>query len=288
MSKCILCRGAGLLPGLLSCERLCPLCDGVAGWPEALPSVMHMNEMGDVGAAILGGSMFREIRAVYDEDTIRVYQAYNVYIAKKAAEANSFRAPLESGKWSDTRMTWIKPSAVWMAYRCDWSYKDKNQAAVLALDLSRQRFLELLRTAILSHGEEAKAEKGATKAYPVVVQWDPERIMSTDKGTKEKKKGEKESRFNTTEVSAMRSIQIGLRDAGSQMLLDPTFVRRITDVTQDFQNAHAALNASPPNIRAAVEALWPGQQQEERMIVPFDIRERLGMDVPYDPDYRKR
>merc|ERR1719145_468084 len=93
----------------------------------------------------LAAAPFREIRAVYDEDTVRVYQAYNDAIADAAVAANSFRAPQEAGLWSASRMTWIKPSAVWMAYRCGWStMKDKNQARVLALELSRPRFEELL------------------------------------------------------------------------------------------------------------------------------------------------
>merc|ERR1712178_494610 len=111
---------------------------------------------------------------MHDEETVRVYQAYNVNIAKHASKANSFKGPLEQGIWSATRMTWIKPSAVWMAYRCGRTVKkDKNQAAVLALDLSKHRFLDLLKTAMLSHGNEV----GATKENPVVVQWDPERLM---------------------------------------------------------------------------------------------------------------
>ncbi|CAE8641938.1 unnamed protein product, partial [Polarella glacialis] len=84
---------------------------------------------------------FREIRAIHDEGAVRVYQAYNDAIADAAVAANSFSGPLEQGLWSATRMTWIKPSAVWMAYRCGWtSLKDKNQARVLALDLSRAGF----------------------------------------------------------------------------------------------------------------------------------------------------
>lgn len=229
-----------------------------------------MNRSGDVGADIRAGVTFREIRAIHDEETIRVYQAYNKDIATAACRVNSFHGPLEQGIWSASRMTWIKPSAVWMAYRCGWTVmKDKNQGAVLALDLSKPRFLDLLKTAMLSHGSEA----GATRDNPVVVQWDPERLMCID--TEQLK----EKDVYTTSIQQMRSIQIGLRGKGVEMLLDPSFVLKITDVTEDFQRAHTSLAASPPNTAVAVAALWP-HQQEERMIVPFDLRDLLQMDAP--------
>lgn len=253
----------------MSRERLCPLCDGVAGWPEVLPSIQEMNRTGEVGDAVRSGVVFREIRAAHDEHVVRVYQAYNKDIAKAACKANSFRKPLEEGLWFATRMTWIKPSAVWMAYRCGWTrMKDKNQGAVLALDLSKPRFLDLLRTAMLSHGSEV----GATKEAPVVVQWDPERLMCT--GTAQLK----EKDVYTCGIQQMRSIQIGLRGKAVETLLDPSFVLKITDVTHDFQRAHAALSASPADTAAAVAALWPNRP-EERMLVPFELRDRLQMDA---------
>merc|ERR1712084_3196 len=101
---------------------------------DTYPSIFDMNCQPEVRKR----GLFREIRAIHDDATVRVYQAYNVEIADAAAAANSFRAPLEAGTWSSTRMTWIKPSAVWMAYRCGWTImKDRNQARVLALDVSR-------------------------------------------------------------------------------------------------------------------------------------------------------
>jgi hypothetical protein len=270
MAKCVVCQGARLLPGLASCE-LCPLCDGVAGWPEVLPSVLQMNQSGDVGDAIRKGFVFREIRSMHDEETVRVYQAYNTRIANSACKANSFHGPLEDGTWSASRMTWIKPSAVWMAYRCGWSVmKDKNQSSVLALDLSKPKFLDLLKTAMLSHG----GDPGDTKEQPVVVQWDPERLMCTDTTQL------KDKDAYTCSIQEMRSIQIGLRGKGVEMLLDPGFVLKITDVTDDFQRAHAALSARHPNTAAAVAALWP-DRQETLMIVPYEVRDGLQMDVPF-------
>merc|ERR1740139_1452480 len=111
-----------------------------------------------------------------------------------------------------------------MAYRCGWTVmKDKNQSRVLALDLSRSRFEKLLMGAMLSHG----SAPGTLKTHPVVVQWDPERFMGQD-----------ESQAFTCSSQDIRSIQIGLRGSGSQELLDPDFVLKITDVTGDFRQAH--------------------------------------------------
>lgn len=268
MSRCVACHGSGLLHR--SREQLCPLCDGVAGWPEMLPNIFEMNRVDGVGDTIRRGMCFREIRAIHDDKTIRVYQAYNRWIAGSACKANSFQGPLQAGKWSPTRMTWIKPSAVWMAYRCGWTVmKDKNQEAVLALDLSMPRFLELMKAAMLSHG----GDTGAAKENPVVVQWDPERLMCTDVSQL------KEKDAYTCNVQQMRSIQIGLRGKAVETLLDPSFVLKITDVTADFQRAHAALTAPHPDHAAAGAALWP-HRQEERVLMPLELRELLQMDVP--------
>jgi hypothetical protein len=54
----------------------------------------------------------REIRANYDAATIVVYQAYAPAIALPAVEAQRFVSP-----FSMNRMTWIKPSILWMMER---------------------------------------------------------------------------------------------------------------------------------------------------------------------------
>ena len=91
--------------------------------PEKPPPATEAQDARQARLAQMGGAepTFRQIRAVFDADTIRVYQAYNDKIADAAVAANSFSAPLEAGLWSSDRMTWIKPSAVWMAYRCGWT-----------------------------------------------------------------------------------------------------------------------------------------------------------------------
>ena len=55
----------------------------------------------------------RQIRALYDEETITVYQAYSAEIAEPAVNAQRLNA---SPKFLGTRMTWIKTSWCWMMF----------------------------------------------------------------------------------------------------------------------------------------------------------------------------
>jgi hypothetical protein len=55
----------------------------------------------------------RQIRAQYDDSVIRVYQAYSDAIADVALERQTFVSP----PFKMERMTWIKPSFLWMMYR---------------------------------------------------------------------------------------------------------------------------------------------------------------------------
>lgn len=93
--------------------------------------------------------MFREkqIRALYSENTIRVYQAYSDVIADSALSAGTFVSP----PFKTERMTWIKPSFLWMMYRSGWSRKDNNQRRILAIDISIAGFQWALKNSCLSH-----------------------------------------------------------------------------------------------------------------------------------------
>ena len=87
------------------------------------------------------------IRAVYGEHTIRVYQAYSDPIADAALAHGTFVSP----SFKMERMTWIKPSFLWMMYRAGWGLKDEGQKRILAIDISREGFEWALRHACLSH-----------------------------------------------------------------------------------------------------------------------------------------
>jgi len=70
---------------------------------------------------------YRQVRAQYDENTIAVYQAYSPEIAEPALAAGTFVEP-----FGMHRMTWIKPSFLWMAYRSGWATKP-GQTVVLRI-----------------------------------------------------------------------------------------------------------------------------------------------------------
>lgn len=114
-----------------------------------------------------------QIRAVYDARTIRVYQAYSDGIADAALAAGTFVAPFKM-----ERMTWIKPSFLWMMYRAGWGHKDDGQRRILAIDMSRDGFDWALDHGCPSHPPPTMDHAGWVRlkdASPVRIQWDPER-----------------------------------------------------------------------------------------------------------------
>ncbi|KOY87271.1 hypothetical protein AD998_14925 [bacterium 336/3] len=116
----------------------------------------------------------REIRAIYDKETITVYQAYQKSIALVAVKHQKFVSPFKM-----ERMTWIKPSFLWMMYRCGWASKE-NQEYVLAIKIKREGFEWALKNACLSHfvAELYQTEenwKQCLSVSPVRIQWDPEK-----------------------------------------------------------------------------------------------------------------
>ena len=117
---------------------------------------------------------FHQVRALYDTETITVYQAFRPEIANAAVAAGTFVAP-----FSMSRMTWIKPSFLWMMYRCGWATKP-GQERVLAVRITRVGFEQALSQACLAHFDPAihqseKSWKAELQRRAVRVQWDPER-----------------------------------------------------------------------------------------------------------------
>jgi len=111
---------------------------------------------------------------VWDEESITVYQAYGPVIAGAAVAAGRFVPPFSRG-----RMTWVKPSFLWMMHRCGWA-AEPGQERVLAVRMSRSGFEEALGRSCPSrfdpglhadHGQWAALKASS----PVRVQWDPER-----------------------------------------------------------------------------------------------------------------
>ncbi|WP_190109072.1 DUF4291 domain-containing protein [Streptomyces cinnamoneus] len=150
------------------------------------------------------------IRALHTASTVTVYQAYDPRIGLPAARDGRFPAA-----WKRDRMTWIKPSFLWMMYRCGWGTKE-GQETVLAVEISREGFEWALRNACLSHYErgvhpDPAAWKKQLKAAPARVQWDPERDLHL-------------------KPLPHRSLQLGLSGEASRRYADEWTVA-ITDVT---------------------------------------------------------
>lgn len=125
-------------------------------------------------------SQLREIRATFDNETITIYQAYNEAIALAALQAQKFVPP-----FSFNRMTWIKPSFLWLMERSGWG-KKPNQESILAIKIKRSFWEEALSNAVLTHPEKALYKEDALweklfSEAKIYVQWDPERNLQ---GTK--------------------------------------------------------------------------------------------------------
>lgn len=117
-----------------------------------------------------------EIRADYDAATIVVYQAYRPQIAEAALAAGRFVPPFSFG-----RMTWIKPSFLWMMERSNWGQK-AGQECVLAVRVTRAGWEQALAWGVLTQ-HDPKVYPGYDDwkrqfdAAAVHVQWDPERSI---------------------------------------------------------------------------------------------------------------
>lgn len=120
---------------------------------------------------------FHQIRGVFTHNWIQVYQAYSPVIAQEAVERGQFGPHFKMD-----RMTWIKPSFLWMMYRCGWAQK-KGQERVLAIRLRRDAFDQLVRQAVPSSysgqsGWTYEEWKERVQTSQVRCQWDPERDLN--------------------------------------------------------------------------------------------------------------
>jgi hypothetical protein len=117
-----------------------------------------------------------EIRADYDDRNIVVYQAYPPAIAAPALQAKRFVPPFSVG-----RMTWIKPSFLWLMERSNWGRKS-GQECILAVRITRAGWDEALSLGVLTHPEpglfrDASDWKAQFDRALVHIQWDPERSI---------------------------------------------------------------------------------------------------------------
>lgn len=160
----------------------------------------------------------RQVRAVFDDETVTVYQAYRAEIALPALRSGRF-----SSGFSRARMTWIKPSFLWMMYRSGWGLKP-GQEHVLAIRLRREGFEAALGQATLSHFDpELHATRAqweaAVKRAPVRIQWDPERDVHL-------------------RALGHRAVQIGLSGTAVDEYCD-NWITGIDDATELAHEVHA-------------------------------------------------
>jgi len=178
--------------------------------------------------------MDKEIRALYKEDIIRVYQAYNENIANEALKKGTFGSSFKMD-----RMTWIKPSFLWMMYRCGWGTKE-NQEHILAIDMKRNVFDFLVKNAVIStYNADMSIShtewKEQIRKSDIRCQWDPERdVFGNPLG--------------------YRSIQLGLRGEVVRKYVNEWIVN-ITDITDYVKE----LNGKK-NIGEDISLLLPKEQ----------------------------
>jgi hypothetical protein len=172
----------------------------------------------------------RQVRAVYTPDTVTVYQAYNPELGSYAAANGRFPDTYNRG-----RMTWIKPSFLWMMYRSGWARKHR-QERVLAIEISRSGFEWALANAALSHYQPdvhtSRQAWAASLRRPVRVQWDPERSL-------------------TMRPLEYRSLQVGLSGEAVDRYVD-SWIAGITDVTELAHSMHRIVQSGSLDEAAAL------------------------------------
>lgn len=192
---------------------------------------------------------FREIRALHTEATVTVYQAYRSEIAEPALAETRFVPP-----FSRDRMTWIKPSFLWMAYRSGWATKP-GQEHVLAIEITRRGFEWALMNSCLSRFEPGTYDSKEAwlkrkDESPVRIQWDPERDLELHR-------------------LSYRSIQIGLSGAAVNHYVDEWTVG-IKEVTNQMRDINALIQSGRSEDACG---LLP---HETPYVLPPQLRARVG------------
>lgn len=181
----------------------------------------------------------REVKALHTDETVTVYQAYPDKIADPALDAGTFVAPFLPG-----RMTWIKPSFLWMMYRSSWATK-KDQERILAVQIRRDDFLWALSQACLSSFDrrvykDHQEWRSALASSPVRIQWDPDRDLHL-------------------KPTDSRAVQVGLAAEASQ-LYARNWIREIRDVTPLAREVRSLVREGDllaARARLPVERLFP-------------------------------
>ena len=87
--------------------------------------------------------MNHSVRADFNKNSIIIYQAFRPQIALPALREQKFVAP-----FSFERMTWIKPSFLWLMARSNWGRKSNQH--ILGIRISREGWEKALREGVLT------------------------------------------------------------------------------------------------------------------------------------------
>src|SRR5262249_52559009 len=103
----------------------------------------------------------REVRAVYDDRRVRVYQAFSPEIADAAVAAQTLRPP-----FSRSRSTWLKSSFAWMMHPSGWATKPLPERG-LAIGVERRGVGWVARACVSVELRAARARnEGAVAGAP--------------------------------------------------------------------------------------------------------------------------
>lgn len=194
----------------------------------------------------------RQIRAFFNENTIRVYQAYGHEIADKALQSQTFVSPFKFD-----RMTWIKPSFLWMMYRSGWGNKS-GQERILAIEISRNGFEWALANSCLTHYDPlVYSSLGVWSQIksmsPVRIQFDPDRNVNM-------------------EPLSQRAIQVGLSGEAVQHYVKK-WITKIIDITDFSKNLQKLILLENTDSYCAM------LPREEIYPLDWDLCKRLGINA---------
>lgn len=194
---------------------------------------------------------YRQIRADYNRDSIVVYQAYHKEIAEPTIKAGRFVEPFSWG-----RMTWIKPSFLWLMARSNWGTKSR-QEHILAIRIKREGWECALSNGVLTsfesktHNQETNWRNQFQDAT-VHVQWDPERTIHG-----------KKLEYRSIQVGLSRNI---IREFTDDWVLD---ISDFTAQTRKIRSLYLAGNRKRAKDQLPSERVYS---------VSDSVARRLGMD----------
>ena len=185
-----------------------------------------------------------------EEDNIIVYQAYNAEIVSYAIKHQKFGG----NAYSFNRMSWIKPSFLWMMYRAGWGSKE-NQQNILAKTLPITHFKKtiLKQATITSYDKTLFSSEEQWKSglnTEVRLQWDPDHDPH---GNKQERK----------------AIQIGMKGNVLKQFCTKWIIK-IEDITKFVKQEHEKLlNNDLEDLNVPYE--------EVIIIDDEDINKRIGL-----------